>query len=194
MKLSVLTPILILTDDLELHTNCDRWNVLGAGLTDQQHSSGLGLLWHSGLRCGKLCPEWPVPAFLTSGQWPAVRDLPGSRDRGRCLEQELQFCSCRWQACSYQSMGTGEWRVFFLVSNVSESAADMYYLLGLPENVFFYFIVFHFILLSLNLGFIFVIFVYLSFNFIRRGGFKGDGRNLSDWVMMIRTLPTLLIH
>ena len=56
----------------------------------------------------------------------------------------------------------------------------MYYLLGLPENVFFYFIVFHFILLSLNLGFIFVIFVYLSFNFIRRGGFKGDGRNLSD--------------
>ena len=28
----------------------------------------------------------------------------------------------------------------------------MYYLLGLPENVFFYFIVFHFILLSLNLG------------------------------------------
>ena len=64
--------------------------------------------------------------------------------------------------------------------NVSESTAAMYYLLGLPENVFFYFIVFHFILLSLNLGFIFVIFVYLSFNFIRRGGFKGDGRNLSD--------------
>ena len=63
---------------------------------------------------------------------------------------------------------------------VSESTAAMYYLLGLPENVFFYFIVFHFILLSLNLGFIFVIFVYLSFNFIRRGGFKGDGRNLSD--------------
>ena len=62
---------------------------------------------------------------------------------------------------------------------VSESVT-MYYLLGLPENVFFYFIVFHFILLSLNLGFIFVIFVYLSFNFIRRGGFKGDGRNLSD--------------
>ena len=56
----------------------------------------------------------------------------------------------------------------------------MYYLLGLPENVFFYFIVFHFILLSLNLGFIFVIFTYLAFNFIRRGGFKGDGRNLSD--------------
>ena len=56
----------------------------------------------------------------------------------------------------------------------------MYYLLGLPENVFFYFIVFHFILLSLNLGFIFVIFIYLAFNFVRRGGFKGDGRNLSD--------------
>ena len=65
------------------------------------------------------------------------------------------------------------------VCTVSESVT-MYYLLGLPENVFFYFIVFHFILLSLNLGFIFVIFVYLSFNFIRRGGFKGDGRNLSD--------------
>ena len=64
--------------------------------------------------------------------------------------------------------------------NISRDLTTMYYLLGLPENVFFYFIVFHFILLSLNLGFIFVIFTYLAFNFIRRGGFKGDGRNLSD--------------
>ena len=58
-------------------------------------------------------PGSPVPAFLTSGQWPAVRDLPGSRDRGRCLEQELQFCSCRWQACSYQSMGRESEESFF---------------------------------------------------------------------------------
>ena len=64
--------------------------------------------------------------------------------------------------------------------NIFRDLTTMYYLLGLPENVFFYFIVFHFILLSLNLGFIFVIFIYLAFNFIRRGGFKGDGRNLSD--------------
>ena len=67
-----------------------------------------------------------------------------------------------------------------LIEIIFRKLTTMYYLLGLPENVFFYFIVFHFILLSLNLGFIFVIFIYLAFNFIRRGGFKGDGRNLSD--------------
>jgi len=86
-------------------------------------------------------------------------------------------------------MGGVGWSPFFIqggehenlnLHSFSESSATMYYLLGLPENVFFYFIVFHFILLSLNLGFIFVIFIYLAFNFIRRGGLKGDGRNLSD--------------
>ena len=48
----------------------------------------------------------------------------------------------------------------------------MYYLLGLPENAFFYFFVFHFVLLALKLGFIFVIFAYLSFYYIR-DGWKG---------------------
>ena len=85
MKLWVLTPMLILTDDLELHTNCDRWNVLGAGLTDQQHSSGPGPSSDT-QGCAAANSEWPmcrvpVPAFLTSGQWPAARDLPGGRDQ-----------------------------------------------------------------------------------------------------------------
>ena len=50
--------------------------------------------------------------------------------------------------------------------------ARMYYMLGVPENFFFYFVIFHFVLLALNLGFIFVIFAYLSFNYMR-GGWKG---------------------
>ena len=68
----------------------------------------------------------------------------------------------------------------------------MYYLLGLPENAFFYFVVFHFILLSLNLGFIFVIFMYLAFNFIKHRGDKRalEWRNLAIWR---ENLPWLIL-
>ena len=68
----------------------------------------------------------------------------------------------------------------------------MYYLLGLPENAFFYFVVFHFILLSLNLGFIFVIFMYLAFNFIKH---RGDKRAL-EWMNLAiwrKNLPWLIL-
>ena len=68
----------------------------------------------------------------------------------------------------------------------------MYYLLGLPENAFFYFVVFHFILLSLNLGFIFVIFMYLAFNFIKH---RGDKRAL-EWMNLAiwrENLPWLIL-
>ena len=120
--------------------HCDRWNVLGAGLTDQQHSSGLGLALtlRAALRqTVARVANVPVPAFLTSGQWPAGGDLPGSRDRGRCLEQELQFCSCRWQACSYQSMRQGSEESFFLVFQCFRICSRHVLLAGPPRKCIF---------------------------------------------------------
>ena len=179
-------------------TDYDRRYVLGASADQhwsgpaQAHLKSAGAALRQTHASGNVTDS--LPAFLASRAsepaWPG--DLPGGRDKwGRC--QESEFCSCRDEPAVTSDGYTGALAPFIPLYNVSESTAAMYYLLGLPENVFFYFIVFHFILLSLNLGFIFVIFVYLSFNFIRRGGFKGDGRNLSDWVTMTRTLPKLLI-
>ena len=132
--------------------DCDRWSLVS-----------------SLCRCGNSARLWKGGSSTSTG-----------------LVPPLLHCSCRCPAAELVTVlqriiSVSCFRIYYSYHYyyVSESVT-MYYLLGLPENVFFYFIVFHFILLSLNLGFIFVIFVYLSFNFIRRGGFKGDGRNLSD--------------
>ena len=131
--------------------DCDRWSLVS-----------------SLCRCGNSARLWKGGSSTSTG-----------------LVPPLLHCSCRCQAAELVTVlqrfiSVSCFRIYYYYYDDVSESVTMYYLLGLPENVFFYFIVFHFILLSLNLGFIFVIFVYLSFNFIRRGGFKGDGRNLSD--------------
>merc|ERR1712013_590844 len=120
------------------------------------------------LCCLQFQPNSCILFFLKKRSIDRYVDLGSILERSLALRQLQPVCHAVAESpLSLESCG-------------AESSATMYYLLGLPENVFFYFIVFHFILLSLNLGFIFVIFIYLAFNFIRRGGLKGDGRNLSD--------------
>ena len=142
MTLSVLTPILILTDDLELHTmwpvKCpwsrpDRPAALirpGPG-SDTQGCAAANCSQSGQCASAGLSNQRPVTS--------RGGDLPGSRDRGRCLEQELQFWVLQLQMTSLQLPvnGTGEWWVFFLVFQCFRICSRHVLLAGPPRKCIF---------------------------------------------------------